>query len=173
MTHQLSAAGVAMALAGAFCYGFNISFASLSAQFGVSGPVLVSYRMITMLALAALALVILRTRFVVPQSERGGIILIGLTSVGVGVGYLSAVAFIPVTVAAVIFYTFPILIVIATPFIDRRPLTPAMLFVTLLAFAGVVLVVGPALDALDWPASRWRSWPPRAATRSPSPCRPA
>lgn len=150
MTHRLSAAGVAMALAGAFSYGFNISFASLSAQFGVSGPVLVSYRMITMLALAAAALAILRTRFFVPQSERGGVILIGLTSVGVGVGYLSAVAYIPVTVAAVIFYTFPILIVVATPFIDRRPLTPAMIFVTLLAFAGVVLVVGPALDALDW-----------------------
>lgn len=150
MTQRLSAAGVAIALAGAFCYGFNISFASLAAQFGVSGPVLVSYRMIAMLALAALALVLLRTPFFIPRSERGGILLIGLTSVGVGVGYLSAVAFIPVTVAAVIFYTFPILIVIATPFIDRRPLTLTMVFVTLLAFIGIVLVVGPAIDALDW-----------------------
>lgn len=150
MSHPLSAAGVAMALAGAFFYGFNISFAALAAQFGVSGPVLVSYRIMMMLALAVAVHLLLRTPFTVPKGERGGVVLIGLSSIGVGVGYLSAVAFIPVTVAAVIFYTFPILIVIATPFVDKRPLTPAMMFVTLLAFAGVVMVVGPAMDALDW-----------------------
>lgn len=150
MRHSLSVAGVAMALGGAFFYGFNISFAALAAQDGVSGPVLVAYRIVTMMVLAIAAHALLRTAFHIPQGDRAGVILIGLTSIGVGVGYLSAVAFIPVTVAAVIFYTFPILIVIATPFIDKRPLTPTMLFVTILAFTGVVMVVGPAIDALDW-----------------------
>ena len=150
MKQRLSTAGVMMALAGAFFYGFIISFAALSAQAGVSGPVLVSYRMMMMMALALAAHMILRSAFRIPKSDRVGVLLIGLTSIGVGVGYLSAVAFIPVTVAAVIFYTFPILIVIATPFVDKRPLTPSMIFVTVLAFVGVVLVVGPAMDALDW-----------------------
>ncbi|MBS7804861.1 DMT family transporter [Rhizobiales bacterium TNE-4] len=150
MRHSLSVAGVAMALGGAFFYGFNISFAALAAQDGVSGPVLVAYRIVTMMVLAIAAHALLRTAFHIPKGDRAGVILIGLTSIGVGVGYLSAVAFIPVTVAAVIFYTFPILIVIATPFIDKRPLTPTMLFVTILAFTGVVMVVGPAIDALDW-----------------------
>ena len=150
MRHSLSVAGVAMALGGAFFYGFNISFAALAAQDGVSGPVLVAYRIMTMMVLAIAAHALLRTAFHIPKGDRAGVILIGLTSIGVGVGYLSAVAFIPVTVAAVIFYTFPILIVIATPFIDKRPLTPTMLFVTILAFIGVVMVVGPAIDALDW-----------------------
>ena len=150
MRHSLSVAGVAMALGGAFFYGFNISFAARAAQDGVSGPVLVAYRIVTMMVLAIAAHALLRTAFHIPKGDRAGVILIGLTSIGVGVGYLSAVAFIPVTVAAVIFYTFPILIVIATPFIDKRPLTPTMLFVTILAFTGVVMVVGPAIDALDW-----------------------
>jgi drug/metabolite transporter (DMT)-like permease len=150
MKQRLSAAGVMMALAGAFFYGFNISFAALSAQAGIQGPELVSYRIMMMMVFAIAAHLILRRAFHIPKSDRVGVLLIGLTSIGVGVGYLSAVAFIPVTVAAVIFYTFPILIVIATPFVDKRPLTPAMIFVTVLAFAGVVLVVGPALDHLDW-----------------------
>lgn len=150
MKRALSAAGVGMALAGAFFYGFNISFAALAAQAGVSGPVLVSYRIMTMLALAIGAHLMLRTAFHIPKNDRAGVVLIGLTSIGVGVGYLSAVAFIPVTVAAVIFYTFPILIVVSTPFIDKRPLTPAMALVTIMAFIGVVMVVGPAMDALDW-----------------------
>jgi drug/metabolite transporter (DMT)-like permease len=150
MTSTLSTAGIVMALAGAFFYGFNISFAALAAQAGVSGPVLVAYRIMMMLAMAVAAHALLRTRFHIPPKERTGVALIGLTSIGVGVGYLSAVAFIPVTVAAVIVYTFPILIVIATPFVDGRRLTPTMIFVTILAFIGVVMVVGPAMDALDW-----------------------
>ena len=150
MSHALSKAGIAMALAGAFFYGFNISFAALCAQAGISGPVIAAYRIATMLLFAGAAHLILRTPFDVPKEERKGILTIGLTSIGIGVGYISSVSFIPITVAAVIFYTFPILIVIATPFVDDRRLTPSMMFVTALAFMGVVMVVGPAMDALDW-----------------------
>mgnify|MGYP006292271553 CR=1 FL=1 len=68
---------------------------------------------------------------------------------GVSIGYLSSVAFIPITVAAVIFYTFPILIVIASPFIDGKKLTPAWFGIVALAFIGVVLVLGMAGGDLD------------------------
>ena len=53
-------------------------------------------------------------------------------------------AFIPVAVAVVVFYTFPILIVLASPFVDGTRLTPALLGLVALALVGVVLVVGPA-----------------------------
>jgi drug/metabolite transporter (DMT)-like permease len=68
----------------------------------------------------------------------------------VGLCYLSSVAFIPVTVAAVVFYTFPILIVLASPFVEGTRLTPALLGVVALATLGVGLVVGPAFGDLDW-----------------------
>ena len=47
----------------------------------------------------------------------------------VGLCYLSSVAFIPVTVAAVVFYAYPSLIVLASPFVDGARLTPRSLAV--------------------------------------------
>jgi len=61
---------------------------------------------------------------------------LGLGSTGVSICYLSSVAFIPITIAAVIFYTFPILIVVLSPIIDRKPLTFAMMAIVLAAFIG-------------------------------------
>jgi drug/metabolite transporter (DMT)-like permease len=59
------------------------------------------------------------------------------------------VAFIPVTVAAVVFYTFPICIVLASPFVDGKRPAAALFAIVLVAFVGVVLVVGPAFGDLD------------------------
>jgi drug/metabolite transporter (DMT)-like permease len=67
----------------------------------------------------------------------------------VGLCYISSVAFIPVTVAAVVFYTFPVLIVLVSPFVNGTRLTGTLLAIAATAFVGVVLVVGPAFDSLD------------------------
>ena len=67
-----------------------------------------------------------------------------------GICYLSSVAFIPVTVAAVMFYTYPVLIVLASPLVDGKPPLPRRCSASSrLALAGVVLVLGPGLDSLD------------------------
>ena len=73
-------------------------------------------------------------------------LVLGLATALVGRLYLSSVAFIPVTVAVVVFYTFPILIVLASPFVEGTRLTPPLLGIAALALAGVVLVVGPAFE---------------------------
>jgi drug/metabolite transporter (DMT)-like permease len=49
----------------------------------------------------------------------------------------------------VIFYTYPVLIVLASPFVERRRLTAPLLAVAGLALLGVVLVIGPAFEGLD------------------------
>lgn len=149
MTPASSAAGLAMALGGAAAYGFNITFARLAAFAGVPGPSLVLYRVVLMLALSAAGAMIMRETLKVPPERRPGVLLLSLTSAGVGLCYLSSVAYIPVAVAAVIFYTFPVLIVLASPFIDRRPVALATLGVALAAFVGIVLVVGPAWGDLN------------------------
>src|SRR5690606_5205310 len=51
---------------------------------------------------------------------------------------------------AVVFYTYPILIVLANPFVEKTPLTPALVGIVGVATAGVCLVVGPAFTGLDW-----------------------
>lgn len=144
-----AAPGLLLALGSAACFGYNIAFARLASFAGVSGVTLVFYRVVLMLAVAGVAALLLRSTLQVPRAERGALATLSLATVLVGVGYVSSVAFIPVTVAVVIFYTFPVLIVLASPFVEGRRLDAPLIAVVGLAFLGVVLVVGPAFGSLD------------------------
>lgn len=146
----LAAAGLLMAVASATLYGLNIGYARLASFEGVSGSTIVVYRVFLMLALVAVAAAALRRPLGVARGERGLMVVLGLATTLIGVCYLSSVAFIPVAVAVVVFYTYPVVIVLASPFIEGTRLTPSLLGVVALALAGVVLVVGPAFQDLDW-----------------------
>lgn len=141
---------MALALAGAFFYGFNITFAKISAEMGVSGPMLVTGRVLVMIGLALGIGRLMGASFRVPRDNRLAMILLGLGSSGVSICYLSSVAFIPITVAAVIFYTFPILIVLAAPVVDNKKISLALAGIVGLAFIGVVLVLGMTNGDLDY-----------------------
>jgi drug/metabolite transporter (DMT)-like permease len=148
-TPPKAASGLVLALGSAACFGFNIAYARLASFVGLSGVTLVFYRVLLMLALVGALGLVLRWSFRVAAAERGALLTLSLASVLVGVAYVSSVAFIPVTVAVVIFYTFPVLIVLASPFAAGGRLDARILSIAALAFAGVVLVVGPAFEDLD------------------------
>jgi drug/metabolite transporter (DMT)-like permease len=149
-TSSLLPSGLFLALGSAGLYGLNIVYARVAALAGVSGPVIVIYRVLLMLAIMAGVFALTRRSLKVAPEERSTIVLFGLATAVVGLCYLSSVAFIPVTVAAVIFYAYPTLIVLASPFVERAPLTWPLLGVVVIALIGVVMVVGPAFDGLDW-----------------------
>jgi drug/metabolite transporter (DMT)-like permease len=138
------------ALISATFYGLNIVYARLASFAGASGSAIVVYRVLLMLVLVGIAAVVMRRSLAMAREERGIMLLLGITTALVGVCYLSSVAFIPVTVAAVVFYTFPVFIVLASPFVEGTKLPPALLGVVAIATAGVVMVVGPAFGDLDW-----------------------
>lgn len=138
------------ALVSASFYGLNIVYARMASFAGASGSAIVVYRVLLMLVLVGVAAAVMRTSLAMAREERGIMLLLGVSTALVGVCYLSSVAFIPVTVAAVVFYTFPIFIVLASPFVEGTKLTPTLLGVAAVATTGVVMVVGPAFGGLDW-----------------------
>ena len=146
---QRSGMGLAFALSGAFFYGFNITFAKIAAGLGVGGPMVVAERVLVMIAIGLVIGWLSGASFSVPKEERRPLFALGLGSTGVSICYISSVAFIPITIAAVIFYTFPILIVVLSPLVDRKPLTVAMVGIVITAFIGVVLVLGTTDAGLD------------------------
>ncbi|WP_147282323.1 DMT family transporter [Microvirga subterranea] len=152
MSHPTSspASGMLFALVSASFYGLNIVYARMAAFAGASGSAIVVYRVLLMLILVGIAAVAMRKSLAMAREERGIMLLLGVATALVGVCYLSSVAFIPVTVAAVVFYTFPIFIVLASPFVEGTKLTPTLLGVAAAATIGVVMVVGPAFGGLDW-----------------------
>lgn len=138
-----------LALTAAGAYGTNIVSAQLAGQAGLNGPLLVFYRVFIMLALVGAAVALWRTSLAVPRAERRALLLFGVSSAVVGSAYLSSVAFVPVTVAAVVFFTYPVLIVIAEPFVTRSRFRPERLAAACVAFVGVAMVVGPDMHGLD------------------------
>jgi len=150
MHHRSPANGLLFAFLSAGLYGMNIVYARLASFAGASGSAIVVYRVFLMLLLVGIVVAVTRSSLKAAREERGTLVLLGISTTFVSVCYLSSVAFIPVTVAAVVFYTFPILIVLASPFVEGTKLTPALLGVVALASLGVILVVGPAFGDLDW-----------------------
>ncbi|CAM5204857.1 Threonine/homoserine efflux transporter RhtA OS=Bosea thiooxidans OX=53254 GN=SAMN05660750_04777 PE=4 SV=1 [Bosea thiooxidans] len=141
--------GLVLALVSAAAFGTNIVSAQIAGQAGLSGPLLVFYRVLLMLVLVVAAARAWRGSLALARDERRPVLLFGLATALVGIAYLSSVAFVPVSVAAVVFYTFPILIVLAEPVLTSAPFRADRLAVALLAFLGVALVVGPDLHGLD------------------------
>ena len=74
---------------------------------------------------------------------------LGLGTAAVGLCYISSVAFIPVGVATIIFYTFPLIILVASPMIDGDRPTLARAAIFGLAFAGLAIAIGPSFQTLD------------------------
>lgn len=141
--------GMILAVASAAGYGLNIVTAQIASTVGISGALMVFYRVFLMLACVGVAVALFRGTLAVPADERWPLTVFGLSSSVIGTAYLSTVAFLPVSVAAVIFYLFPIFIVLAEPLVERTPLRPGRMALALLAFVGVALVVGPRFDSLD------------------------
>lgn len=66
-----------------------------------------------------------------------------------GACYLGSVAFIPVSLAALIFFTWPLMVALAAPIAgDGRPSPKAFAFFGL-AFLGLALALGPDIHSLD------------------------
>jgi drug/metabolite transporter (DMT)-like permease len=141
--------GLALALASAAAFGTNIVSAQIAGQAGLSGPLLVFYRVLLMLVLVGGAALVWRGSLALRRTERQPVLLFGLATALVGIAYLSSVAFVPVSVAAVVFYTFPVLIVLAEPLLTPAPFRVDRLAIALVAFLGIALVVGPDLHGLD------------------------
>jgi drug/metabolite transporter (DMT)-like permease len=145
-----SAFGIFCALGSAVGYGVNIVSAREAALAGVSGPEIILFR-VGLMFLAVVGIVLAgRVPLAVPTEERPMLGLLVLVSALMGVSYISAVAFVPVTLAVVIFYTYPVIVILSAPLVTGEQLTPIRLGIVALAFAGLVAVVGPAFDRLDW-----------------------
>lgn len=142
--------GLAAALGAGIAYGSNAPFATLASQQGVPGGDAVLWRACLMLMLCGGFAAAAGQRLRLARSDVVPIAGLGIATGITSISYLSSVAFIPVSVAAILFYTYPLIILLLNPLIERKALSPARLAVFAVAFAGIVMVVGPGMAALDW-----------------------
>jgi drug/metabolite transporter (DMT)-like permease len=145
-----NAAGLVTIITSATCYGMSIPFARAAALLGVPGPDMAAIRTsVTFLCVAIATWLIGGGVFVAP-GERRRLLYLGLVSAVVGIAYLTSVTFVAVGIAATIFYTFPLLILAASPFIENTAFTAKRLTLFVGAFLGIAMAIGPSLQSLDW-----------------------
>lgn len=142
--------GSVLAVSSAAAYGINIVFARLCAQMGLTGADMVAYRALLFLPVLAIMLLATGRNFTVPLSDRPVMVRFTASVAISGLCYLSALQYLPVSLAVSIFYTFPLVVMLLSPYVDGVRLSPQRWQVAGVAFAGVLLAVGPALSTMDW-----------------------
>jgi drug/metabolite transporter (DMT)-like permease len=99
--------------------------------------------------LALILLLVLRRVPRVPRGAWAGLCVVTVTLAAQGLGYLGSVAFIPVGLAAVIFFTWPIMVALIDPLFGGPKLRAIDGIAFLIAFGGLALAIGPSLETLD------------------------
>lgn len=146
---RTAAVGSTLALAGAASYGINIVFARICAQMGVSGADIIAYRSIILLPFLALLVLAAGLSLKVPPPQRPVLLRFALSAAATAIFYLTSLQYLPVPVAVTVFYTYPLIVMLLTPFVDRLRLPARRWLIAGLAFIGVILAVGPVHATLD------------------------
>jgi drug/metabolite transporter (DMT)-like permease len=141
--------GLAAVVLAASCFGLAPTLARVALDGGSDTPTILAVR-----ALLACAGVYLLARALGRRpslrsaaAARGA--LIGVPLATASAGYLGAVKFIPVGLATLIFFTFPLIVALLAYLVDREKVTTIRLTALTVAFAGVALTLGADFGGID------------------------
>ena len=143
--------GVGLLLTSALAFTLNILIINMAFKDGLDVHTANAVRFIVTIALLFLFLKIRRRKLKLPPQERYKALALGITVFMIGIGYISATWYIPVSLAVLIFYTFPFFVAIISRFTENEPITIMRLVVIIIAFIGLALAleVQSAAD-LNW-----------------------
>lgn len=138
------------AFGAAASFGGITTLARLSYDAGGSSGAVVLARVVIGTIAVATVVAALNRPWSIPRREWAGTALVTLAWTANTIGYMSSVLFIPVSLAVLVLFTFPVLVALIAPMVERRPPQAISLAAAALAFAGLALALGPDLGALDW-----------------------
>jgi len=131
-------------------FSSSITAASFAYGTGTNPITVIAFRAVLGLISAGLICILLRRRVSLPPETVRPFLLTTLGIMMVNYGYIWAVQLIPVSLATLVFYTFPFIVLCEHAFSARRVPSPGAMFAFALAFGGLALALGPALGDLDW-----------------------
>jgi len=141
--------GVLFAVLSASAYGFNTPITRVAYENGVIPVEAVLIRATVMMVLTGAIAGFTGRLFDLPRSIWPSAALLAASTAVLSLSYLSSVAFIPVGLSAIIFFTFPIHVLVLAPLFEGRGVRPWRFVLAILAFAGLALAIGPTFETLD------------------------
>jgi drug/metabolite transporter (DMT)-like permease len=141
--------GYLLALGAAAALGGTTPFARLAYDAGTSPLTLLAVRFLAAVLLFAVLLGVLRRSFPAMRKDLPSLLLAGMALTGLTLGYLLSIAYIPVSLAALLLYTYPLMVAAVAPFIEGRRLSSSESLAFIAAFTGLAAALGPDLAELD------------------------
>lgn len=141
--------GVLLALAAATIYGTVPNFARTAFLNGVPALETVFFRTSTVAVGLAIVALARRESFTLTRAAVPSFVYQCVSTLMVSACYLASVQFLPVTLSVIVFYLFPVLIVLAAPLAEGRAPGLARIGVAFLGFAGLAVAVGPAFEQVS------------------------
>jgi drug/metabolite transporter (DMT)-like permease len=134
--------GTALMTFSAICYGITPIFARYAYEGGSTPLALLAFRYLLVAGLL-LTVALLRGRAVtLPKGQRRAGILFGVIFTLASWGFLSAIRTLPVSLAVLIFFSHPIIVVLASRCFGGASLGAARAIAVVSAFAGLALALG-------------------------------
>lgn len=124
---------------GKFAYRLGISVETLLfLRFAIASVLLFSY------------LLIRHQSFKIRQNQFRTIIVLGLLFCIQSVTYFTSIKYILSSLAVVLFYIYPIIVLLLTIFIDKQKLSLGILFPILLSLLGIIILVGLPTGSINY-----------------------
>ncbi len=139
-----------LALAAALCYGNVPVLARFAYQAGIPALESITLRTFAVALLLGLLAAVMRLPFGLTRASWPWFAGQALATAGVSLCYLISVQFISASLAVIIFFTFPVVVVLVSPLVEGHRPSFAIMAVALLAFAGLALALWKDLGTLDW-----------------------
>ena len=153
--HRREGAGFAFIIACAAAFAFITPLSRISYDSGSTPLMIVTLRTAAFVLVAFGILLAKRQRLRLSRHGLFNSLWLSVTAYGMSVGYLSSVAFIPVSLAVLILYTSPLVAGLMSAVSGRERLTLGKSVAIVLAFIGLAVAIGPTFAALDWRGIAW------------------
>ena len=140
--------GTIIAFASAALYGANIPAARMASQSGLPGADLIGYRALILIPILLIIAPFSGERLVPAAGQWIPLLRLAIAASFTAIFYLSAIDHLPVPMAVTLFYTFPLIVMVLSILFERRKPDPAEIGVFVVAFAGLLLAIGPTVSGL-------------------------
>ncbi len=144
----MSFKGILSSLTAAFFFGLIPTFTKLSYKLGANTDLAIILRYTFAVTIIIIPILVLKIKF---NLVRKNIFLLSIISIGsicLTFGLLTSVLFIPVSLVALIFYTYPIVVLIYAMFSNKSINLFHMIGFTL-CFVGLFLALGPTFKTIS------------------------
>ncbi|MDD9877616.1 MAG: DMT family transporter [Magnetovibrio sp.] len=144
-TPGLITAAIAAASLGLVTTGVRLAYDG-----GMSPATLIAFRVAVGVVATAAVATAMRRRLRLPENTLWPTLGVTAGSLMIAFGYMTSVFFIPVSLAALIFYLYPIIVLAISAMASRRLPGSVTAAAFAAAFGGLAMALGPSLEELDW-----------------------